>query len=248
MVKRILKSEAVRSLVAWLAAAYIELVWTTGRWRVENGDVPRRFWDHGRPFVIAFWHNQILMTVKCWDYRRPIRMLASEHGDGQLVGRVIERFGVKLAIGSTTRGGSVGLRHMVRALKAGECVGLTPDGPRGPRMRAQPGVVSLAQLGGVPIVPLGCSFRPRRLAGSWDRFQIAFPFGRGVFVWGEPIDVPRDLDAAAFEAKRLEVETAMTALLHRAEALMGYSPMPPASPAEPVPAGKRSDTVEEEQA
>ncbi len=228
--KRILKSDAVRAAACWLGAQYIRLVWATGRWRVENGDIPRAYWDSGRPFILAFWHGHILMMPKSWDLSKPMHMLISQHRDGQLIARVIGHFGLGTAAGSSTRGGSAALRQMLKALKAGEYVGMTPDGPRGPRMRATPGIVTVARVAGVPIIPCAFSSAPRKQLKSWDRFQIALPFARGVIVWGQPIAVPKDAD---LEAARLEVEAAMNALAHAAEAAAGHPPTAPAPPGPP---------------
>ena len=79
------------------------------------------------------------------------------------------------------------LREMVKLVRSGGYVGITPDGPRGPRMRASEGVVAAARLTGVPVVPLGISTTRRRLLNSWDRFLLPMPLSRGVFVWGDPI-------------------------------------------------------------
>ncbi|MGC2854873.1 lysophospholipid acyltransferase family protein [Novispirillum sp. DQ9] len=231
--KRILKSDAVRAAACWLGAQYIRLVWATGRWRVEGGDIPRAYWDAGKPFILAFWHGHLLMMPKSWDLSKPMHMLISQHRDGQLIARVIGHFGLGTAAGSSTRGGSAALRQMLKALKAGEYVGITPDGPRGPRMRATAGIVNVARMAGVPIIPCAYSCAPRKQLNSWDRFQVALPFARGVIAWGQPIDVPKDLDEAGMEAARLRVEDAMNALAHAAEAAAGHPPTEPQPPGPP---------------
>lgn len=236
MLKRLLKSDAARALACWLGGLYIRLVWATGRWRVENVEVPRRYWDSGETFILAYWHAHIMMMVYSWDLSKPMTMLISHHRDGQLIARTIAPFGIKAVAGSSSRGGAGALRQMVRWLKAGEYVGITPDGPRGPRMHAAEGVVALARLAGVPVIPCAYAASRRRQAKSWDRFQIALPFSRGVILWGEPIPVPRDAD---LEAKRAEVEIALTALTHDAEARMGHPPTPPAGPDEPAKGASR---------
>ncbi|KJS34300.1 MAG: hypothetical protein VR70_18020 [Rhodospirillaceae bacterium BRH_c57] len=240
LLKRILKSDVVRAAACWLGAQYIRLVWATGRWHVEGGDIPRAYWNSGQPFILAFWHGHLLMMPKIWDPSKPLHMLISQHRDGQLISRVIGYFGLGTAAGSSTRGGSAALRQMLKALKAGECVGITPDGPRGPRMRATPGIVTIARVAGVPIIPCAISSTPRKQLNSWDRFQVALPFGRGAVAWGQPIVVEKDAD---LEAARLEVEAAMIALAHAAEAAVGHPPTAPAasnSPPGPPPEKKKT--------
>lgn len=238
LVKKILKSEALRATLCWLGAMYIRLVWLTSRWEIENVSVPQAFWRDNKPFVITFWHGHLLMMNQCWDMSKPIHMLISQHRDGRIVARVIGHLGIQSIAGSSSRGGASAVRQMVKTLKAGEYVGITPDGPRGPRMRTTEGVVQVARMAGVPIIPSAYSVRNRRVLRSWDRFQVALPFTRGIILWGEPIDVPRTLDAAGIEAKRAEVEAKMIALAQQAERRMGHTPT---EPADPVPA-RRPDS------
>lgn len=228
LAKRIGKSTTLRGLLCRLTAAYIRLVHATSRWRVEGGDIPARFWDQNKPFILAFWHGRILMMAKCWPDGVAISMLTSQHRDGRLIAQTVEPFGIGTIAGSTTRGGGAALRAMVKALRAGECIGLTPDGPKGPRMRANAGVVNVAKLSGCPIIPVTYSARRSRLLSSWDRFLLPPLFTKGVFLWGEPITVPKDADEAALEAARAEVERILIELCDRADTMMGVETVPPA--------------------
>ncbi|WP_316978416.1 lysophospholipid acyltransferase family protein [Shumkonia mesophila] len=226
--KRILGSDAVRRMLCWLGAQYIRFVHATGRWSVVRGDVPQALWERGEPFILCFWHGRLLMMPYCWNRRVAIHMLISQHRDGQIIARTVGHFGIHAIAGSSKRGGAGALRAMLKALQAGECVGITPDGPRGPRMRASDGIVSVARLAGVPVVPATFAVDRRKVLGSWDRFVVAWPFARGVLVWGEPITVERDADDAAIEAARARVETALNAITAEADGLVGASPIEPA--------------------
>ncbi len=225
--KRILGSDAVRRVLCWLGAQYIRFVYATGRWTVLRGDIPRAFWDRGEPFILCFWHGRLLMMPYCWNRRVDIHMLISQHRDGQIIARTVGHFGIRTIAGSSRRGGAGALRAMLKVLQAGECVGITPDGPRGPRMRASDGIVSVARLAGVPIVPATFAVDRRHVLGSWDRFVVAWPFARGVLAWGEPIHVTRDADV---EAARARVEEALNVLTAEADALVGAAPVEPAPP------------------
>jgi lysophospholipid acyltransferase (LPLAT)-like uncharacterized protein len=229
--KRLGRSERLRGFLCWLTAQYIRLVHATGRWEVVGGEIPAAFWDQGRPFILAFWHGRILMMPKCWRPEAAIHMLISQHRDGQLIARTVSHFGIHWLAGSSTRGGSQALRAMLKALKAGEYVGITPDGPKGPRMRASAGIVNVARLSGCPIIPATFAASRRRVLGSWDRFVVARPFAGGVFVWGRPIEVPRDADATTMEACRQAVEAEMNAITRAADQRMAMPPIEPA-PAE----------------
>jgi len=226
--KRVLQSEIVRRFFCWLASLYIRLVYRTGRWTVVGGDTPRRFWDEGKPFILGFWHGRLLMMPYCWNPARTIYMLISQHRDGQLIARTVGHFGIKTAEGSTTRGGTQALRTMVKALKQGDHVGITPDGPRGPRMRASEGVVNVARLSGVPVIPAAFGTTRGKILSSWDRFLVAWPFGRGVIVWGDPIHVDRDAGTETQETTRRRIEDELNAVTAEADRLSGRSPVEPA--------------------
>jgi lysophospholipid acyltransferase (LPLAT)-like uncharacterized protein len=235
LAKRIGKSERLRAALCWLTSQYIRLAAATGRWTVTGGEVPRRLWDEGSPFILAFWHGRLLMMPKSWRDGMPIHMLISQHRDGLLIARTVAHFGIRTVAGSTTRGGSQALRAMLKALKAGECVGITPDGPKGPRMRASAGIVNVAKLSGRPVIPCTFAAERRKVLGSWDRFVIPLPFTRGVFVWGQPIEVPRDLSDEGVEAYRRVIEDSLNTLTAEAEARMGRTAPEPA--VLPAPAG-----------
>lgn len=229
LAKSIGKNERLRGALCWLAAQYIRLVWATGRWRVEGDAEARRLWDQGRPFILAFWHNRLLMMPRSWRRGTPIHMLISQHRDGQLIARTVAHFGIRTVAGSSTRGGAGALRGMLKALKAGECVGITPDGPKGPRQHASDGIVAVARLSGCPILPATYAVERRRLLRSWDRFVVPLPFTRGIIRWGAPLAVPRDADEAALEQARRQVEDALNALAAAADIHMGVEPIPPAA-------------------
>jgi len=161
----------------------------------------------------------------CWRRDRKIHMLISQHRDGQFIARTVSHFGIDTVAGSSSKGGSAALRSMLRSLKGGEWVGITPDGPRGPRMRASDGVVQVARMSGVPVIACGFSAKRRKLLGSWDRFTVALPFSRGIFVWAEPVEVGPDCD---MEEARLLVETRLTEVTQRADREMGHPPVEPA--------------------
>ncbi|MEX2450013.1 MAG: hypothetical protein WD407_04080, partial [Rhodospirillales bacterium] len=105
----------------------------------------------------------------------------------------------------------------------------TPDGPRGPRMRASDGIVTIARLAGAPIVPVSFGAARRRVLNTWDRFVLALPFSRGVIVWGDPIVIERDADDAKLDEARRAVEDALNAITAEADALCGCAPVEPAA-------------------
>jgi lysophospholipid acyltransferase (LPLAT)-like uncharacterized protein len=207
--------------LCWIIHLYIRFVYATNRWTVIGEDWPRQLCREGRGFIVAFWHGRLLMLPYAWPQLAPFHMLISAHRDGRIIAEAVDYFGIHSIPGSTRRGGSAALRRMLKQLEAGDCVGITPDGPRGPAMVASSGIISLARLAGAPIVPIVCATSRRKILKSWDRFNLALPFGRGVFLWGEPIEIASDLDAAGLEEARLLVETRMNDMAREADRCVG---------------------------
>lgn len=129
-----------------------------------------------RSIILAFWHAQQLMIP--FGYRGPgSHVLISQHGDGEIIARIIARFGHEAVRGSSTRGGAGALRSLIKLGRSGKDVVVTPDGPKGPRQVAKLGVIQLAKATGLPIVPLGfaCSKKNSSRAGIASWCRIHFP-------------------------------------------------------------------------
>ncbi len=225
--KRLLRSEPVQSALAWLAALYIRLVHLTTRWAVVRPPATERHLSSGRPFIACFWHGRMLLMRAALAPGAAIHILISEHRDGVMIARALAALGIRTVAGSSKRGGFAALRSMQRLLAEGESVAITPDGPRGPRMRAKMGAIKAAQLAGVPLLPISGAAKRRRVLGSWDRFCLAFPFGRGVIVWGEPIEVPRAAGDADIERLRLMLEDRLNEMTAEADRRFGQRAIEP---------------------
>ncbi|MDX2142225.1 MAG: lysophospholipid acyltransferase family protein [Rhodospirillaceae bacterium] len=220
-VKHWSRRPGVRRGLGAVTTAHIKLVKAANRWTGVNGEVMARAWRGEQPVIVAFWHQRLALMPYCWPSAAPFHMLISSHPDGQLISAAVAAFGISTVAGSTTRGGGEALRHLIRKLKAGESVGITPDGPRGPARVAQDGVIALARLSGAPIVPVAVAVSRRMNLKTWDRLIIGLPFGRGVQVWGDAIHIPRDADDATLEALRLRVEVELNRVSDAADALTG---------------------------
>lgn len=220
----------MQAAACWLAAQYIRLVRVSGRWQIVGEDVPESFRTAGKPFILAFWHGRLMMMPYCWRRTDLVKMLISGHRDGRLISRTVRHFHIESVVGSSSSGGAQAMRDLIRLLRDGGVVGITPDGPRGPRMRVGTGTIAIARLSGTPIVPATYAVSRRRVLGSWDRFILPLPFSRGVFLWGEPFAVPRDANETRMEACRVTLERAMNDLADRADAVVGQPAIEPAPP------------------
>jgi lysophospholipid acyltransferase (LPLAT)-like uncharacterized protein len=228
--KRLVRATATRRVLSWLAYLYMRLVYATTRWTVDGDETARALANHRKPCIACFWHGRMLMLPM--ELRRlsrtfdvpgmlPIHVLISAHGDGRAISDAIRYTGLQTVEGSTNDGGAKALRDLVTLLRAGEYVGITPDGPNGPAMRASVGVIVTAKLAGAPILPFTYATSRRRILDTWDRFHLPLPFGRGVFLWGEPIAIPTDLNQVGLETWRALVEARMNALTAEADRRAG---------------------------
>lgn len=228
LAKRFARSDAGRRLLAGAIARYLRLVHATTRWERELPEPTRALLEGGKPCVVAFWHGRMLAMRGAWtDEPARLHVLISGHRDGRLISTALERLGFPSVSGSSRRGGATALRAMGRELAQGACVAITPDGPKGPRMRVKPGAIKAAQLAGVPIVPVSGSARPARLLRSWDRFLLMLPFGRARIVWGEPIEVPRRAAESELEALAATLERRLNTLTAAADRSLGRRPVEP---------------------
>ena len=227
LVRRVLDS-ALASIVAAAASFYIWLLFQTTRWRyVGREHLDAMFAEPG--FIAAVWHSRLAPIAMLRPRGRRAVALISANRDGALLAKIMANTGAEAVHGSSqdprkkdkNRGGAVAANRCIEAVKTGAILVITPDGPRGPRMRAKPGVSALAALSGRSVLPVAYSVRRAKVFNSWDRFMVPWPFNQGVFVFGPPIPPAPEGDDEAIERHRQSVETAMNAATRRADALVG---------------------------
>ena len=225
---------AVQAGLALLAAGYIRLVHRTGRWELRCDPATAGLIRARQPFIGAFWHGRMLLIAAAWralltelriaEALQPC-VISSDHRDGRMMAQATRRFGLRTVFGSTRPGGVSLLRAARRVIDDGQIAVFTPDGPRGPRMRAKPGVVRLAIATSVPIVPITFAASNQRLLARWDRFALALPFARGVLAFGAPLELGPGDDP---EAGRCLLEQRLNELTREADRALGLSPVEPA--------------------
>ncbi|MBM4122239.1 MAG: DUF374 domain-containing protein [Nitrospira sp.] len=164
------------TLLPPIGAGLIRLLGRAIRIRTEGAEVVDRLYRQGERVIIAFWHGRQLMMPLAYRGSQA-HILISQHRDGELIHRIVARFGFQAVRGSTTRGGVEALRQLIRLGRSGVDLVVTPDGPKGPRQAAQPGVVQLAKATGLPILPLtfSCSKKKSSRVGiaSWSPIRPA---------------------------------------------------------------------------
>jgi lysophospholipid acyltransferase (LPLAT)-like uncharacterized protein len=197
MLKRLFKQPTLRTVMAHLLGRYLQFALRTTRWTL-HGEAHVGAYFAGRPCIAAFWHERLPLMPALWlmaKQHRPanrMHVLISRHRDGRLIAKILRRFGAEPIHASSSRGGASGARALLDLLEHGAMVAVTPDGPRGPRRTAAPGVAHIAALAEVEILPCSGQTTHRWTLGSWDRMVVPLPFGRGVLVCAQPIAVPRE--------------------------------------------------------
>lgn len=173
----------------------------------------------GKRVVFATWHNRLALALSIHNrymrQRDPSRRLAamvSASRDGGLLARILELFEVQPVRGSTSRRGPQALRELTGWAERDHDLAITPDGPRGPIYKVQEGVISLAQLTGLPIVPVTLNLTRKFKLPSWDRFQIPLPFSKCEVRTGPLLRVPRDATEIERETLRQQLEKSLLSI------------------------------------
>ena len=204
--------------LAWLVFALIRMVSATLRYRWTdrsgfiNVPIPGAA-------IYCIWHNRLALCMPAYygyvqKYRRTsgLAVMVSASKDGGFLAGILECFNVQPVRGSSSRRGPQALLELTTWAERGYDLAITPDGPRGPLYVVQAGAMSLAQLTGLPIVPVSFHMNWKIRLKSWDRFQIPLPFSRCEMIFEKPIFVPRDAADAAREQLRLQLEAKLKSI------------------------------------
>jgi lysophospholipid acyltransferase (LPLAT)-like uncharacterized protein len=189
------------------------LVWICGlTWRfeviAEEGVTPVLFGEKPGPEVYCFWHQCVLPCTVYFRRSRAV-ILISRSFDGELITRILKMFGFGAVRGSSSRGGSEGLRGLKNVIEDGRTAIFTADGPRGPIYQTKMGPIKLAQATGAPIGAFHLEPERAWVINSWDRFLVPKPFTRIAVSWAQWTRVPAGLPADQFESKREELNAAL---------------------------------------
>ncbi len=172
------------------------------------------------------------MLINFQKYVNQTSIIISRHGDGEFITRVADEFKLGSIRGSSAhkgkeRGGAAAIKETIDVIRAGNNVGITPDGPRGPRMRVSGAITEIARITGAPIVAITFSAAPSKRFMSWDRFMFPFPFSRAIFIASPPIHIPKDANETELEKYGNQVENALNETTRLADERMGIIPTEP---------------------
>lgn len=167
--------------------------------------------------IFVIWHNRLLGGLPL-HLDHNIGAVISQSDDGELLSRAMERIGFVGLRGSSSRGGSEAFRGVIKHLRKGFDVSLTPDGPKGPRYQVQPGAAVAAARSGKPVFTVGVGMSPKLVFGSWDRFQAPWPWSKIKVVYGEPLYFHKD---QPIEEVQEAIRAALTQVTEEADRLLG---------------------------
>ena len=238
MLKNFLGNSIVQFVIGRLIGLYMLLVGVTTRWTRVNQAAIEPFWAGQGKMIACIWHGRFIQVHKLWAFGPGVpraKMLISQSREGGIVAHASRTVGAEVIRGSSAKrgqqkGGVEAMRQMARHIEDGGIICMTPDGPRGPRMRVKRGPVQLAKLAGAQLVAMTWATSNRVVfEKSWDKFVLPLPFGRGVLIWGNPIAPPAlDASDAEFEAVRLKLEAEMLRIAAEADRMAGIAIVEPA--------------------
>jgi lysophospholipid acyltransferase (LPLAT)-like uncharacterized protein len=213
----------VAVFVAW---RLIHLFWVTCRvQRVLGLEQARATVRESRSVIPVYWHQHTLFGVRALLDLRPdglkVGFLISPSVDGTAPAMLVGKVGGHVVRGSSTHTGARALRDYYETIVKQEISpAITPDGPRGPLHEFKPGAVMLAQLTGKPILPVSIAASHTWRFGTWDRFELPLPFSRIVIAYGEPVKMPRGIDAQSLARLQVEMADRLKALQAQARAAL----------------------------
>lgn len=201
-------SEKIKiNLITAAFASYIAPMDKSLRWEIVQQS------DYRGPAILAIWHgNQYVNLSVPRKERYKHNLLISPSNDGDTIANVSKMIKYSLIRGSVGRRGAEAAREIVTVLEAGQNVSYTVDGPKGPIHKVKPGIIRLAQMAEVPIIPLQGAINACIEIKSWDKYRIPYFFAKGVAIYGEPIFVPKELTDEQIKEYQKQVEEELFAL------------------------------------
>ena len=190
--KKLLKNFFVQNILGFFTFLYIRAVNLTSSIQFENESIPKQFWNNDKPFILAFWHSQLMMIGFSWKKNNNVNILASGHSDGRF-GAIVGKYFNLNNIQTSEKNKSVSLRSIFKLLNDNNYIGIPPDGPRGPKEIVSEGIIKIAKSSKVPIIPIGFWSSKNFKLKSWDSFLITLPFSKCSFVWNKPLEIPYNI-------------------------------------------------------
>lgn len=206
MLRNALKSFQNSYFLSYIGLLIVKILSSTYRIRVMNPEIELNVLKRGQVPIYASWHQRFFPGITFFGRRRPISIMVSQSRDGEFISRIVSMLGWHPVRGSSSRGGREALKEIYTLVHNGYKIAHIVDGPRGPLGVIKPGLLIIAQISGMPIIPTITSAEKKWTFNSWDRFIVPKPFSRIIIRFGDGIYVPKNLKGGDFEEKRSFVE------------------------------------------
>ena len=206
VIKRFSKTHIGQKLIGFLFYSITSLISRSIRWEYLVQNEKSNIFNSNKEYIFCCWHNKLFLGPHLLPRNRVINALQSSHSDGMVTSLAFKYLGMNVILGSSKKGGMQAFRKMVKCIKSGESVAITPDGPKGPKEKVKEGIIKLAQITETSIIPLVWTTNKFKLINSWDNFVLPYPFSKGVYSFGKPIYVKKQINEYELETARQSLE------------------------------------------
>ena len=196
MIKTFLKNYFIKKFISLVGALYVYIVYASSQKTFINKDNFDKLVLENKSFIYALWHDQLLLSPFTWQTKEKIDILISKHKDGDIIADLIKCHGFNSIRGSTNNPNKekekntiTSIRKIIKTLKANVSIGITPDGPRGPRHKVSEGTINISRISNKKILPMALAYKEQWVLNTWDKFIIPKPFNKICIVWGDTIDI-----------------------------------------------------------
>ena len=211
MIKLILNNFFIKKLLSLIGAGYIFFVYISSKKRFINKKNFDKLIAEDNSFIYALWHDQLLLSPLTWKSKKKIDILISKHKDGDIITDLIKFHGFNSIRGSTNnpkkekeKNSLSNIRKILTSLKNNISIGITPDGPRGPRHKVTEGIINISRISNKKILPMALAYKKEWVLNTWDKFIIPKPFNKICIVWGDPLDIIINKIDTSIQQKTLE--------------------------------------------
>ena len=217
IIKRFSKTNIGQKLIGFLFYSITNLISRSIKWEYLVENKKSNIFNSDEKYIFCCWHNRLFLGPHLLPRNRIINALQSSHSDGMVTSIAFKHLGMNVILGSSKKGGMQAFRKMVKCIKSGESVAITPDGPKGPKEKVKEGIIKLAQITETSIIPLVWATNKFKLINSWDNFVIPYPFSKGVYSFGKPIYVKKQINEYELETARKNLENEIKRLTKEVE-------------------------------
>ena len=212
ILKHFSKTSLGQKLTGFLFYFITNLIARSIKWQYFEQSNKSTIFDNKHKYIFCCWHNKLFLGPHLLPRNRVINALQSSHSDGMITSVAFKYLGMNVILGSSKKGGMQAFRKMIKCLQLGESIAITPDGPKGPKEQVKDGIIKLAQISNTPIIPLVWATEKFKTINSWDDFVLPYPFSKGIYCYGKPINIKKNINVNQFELERQKLENELKRL------------------------------------